>query len=355
VDSGKRPTLLVGSVNLPTRDDVFGAVSEHLKDELRSVPDGETGERRAWLGWQGKRIKELPGIEVFREIHFESPVAGPVNMALLTPEDGVDLSEMSFGPFNYEKEAGASYQSFKKDREAGMFPEDMRFQVSMPTPMMFAMMFPKHRTQALTAFERDLGTEIGELLKVIPAEDLAIQWDVAGETQLQERIRIADDSEAPEDEWLPEDRWPMTEVTESIARVSDRIPETALLGVHFCYGDAEGKHPLEPRSLALCVDMANSAAELIERRLDWVHMPVPIERTDDAYFAPLANLKLQPDTQLYLGLLHKEDGIEGARKRIERAASYVEDFGVATECGMGREPSEAIPGLLALHHEAALV
>jgi hypothetical protein len=37
-------------------------------------------------------------------------------------------------------------------------------------------------------------------------------------------------------------------------------------------------------------------------------MPVPKGRTDDAYFAPLDNLRLHPETKLYLGLVHRCDG-----------------------------------------------
>jgi hypothetical protein len=343
----KRPALLVGSLNLANRDEVFDEVSRRLKDDVRAVPDGETGDRSMWVTWEGNRIESLPGLEVFDEMVFQSPVAGEFRQALMAPEEGVDLEEVRFGPFNYVKEAVASYEAFKKDREAGKFSPETRFQVSIPTPMMFAMTFPKHRLEALAAFERDLGEEIDNLFEAIPAEDLAIQWDIAGETEIQEQFRIGDET------WAAEDKWPLEEITESIARTSKHIPEQALLGIHLCYGDPEGEHLLQPRDLGVCVDISNSAAELIGRRLDWVHMPVPIERDDDDYFSPLSRLKLKPETELYLGLIHKEDGIEGAKRRIEKAAAFVEDFGVATECGMGREPREQIPSMLDLHHEAA--
>jgi hypothetical protein len=219
----------------------------------------------------------------------------------------------------------------------------------MPTAMMFAMGFPKHRREALVGLERALGEEIEALAEVIPAQDLALQWDVAGETQIQEQFLTGDEV------WAAEDKWPLEEVTESIARVSVHVHERALLGIHFCYGDAEGEHLLQPRDLSVCVALANSASEVVDRRLDWIHMPVPIDRVDDAYYEPLEGLRLRPETQLYLGLLHKEDGIAGARHRIEKASKWVQDFGVATECGMGREPRDRIAELLDLHHQAAAV
>jgi hypothetical protein len=85
----------------------------------------------------------------------------------------------------------------------------------------------------------------------------------------------------------------------------------------------------------------------------WVHLPVPIERDDDAYFAPLAEVELPEGTELYLGLLHHEDGVEGALRRARAAATAVPSFGVATECGFGRGPSERTPALLDLHAAVA--
>jgi len=37
--------------------------------------------------------------------------------------------------------------------------------------------------------------------------------------------------------------------------------------------------------------------------MDWMHMPTPRERSDDAYFAALKDLDLRPETRLYLGLV----------------------------------------------------
>jgi ubiquinone/menaquinone biosynthesis C-methylase UbiE len=78
-------------------------------------------------------------------------------------------------------------------------------------------------------------------------------------------------------------------------------------------------------------------------------MPVPHDRDDDAYFAPLSDLRLPGETELYLGLLHPADGEDGARRRIAAAQRHVAGFGVATECGWGRGGAAAVEGLLELH------
>jgi hypothetical protein len=82
-----------------------------------------------------------------------------------------------------------------------------------------------------------------------------------------------------------------------------------------------------------------------------VHLPVPIERDDAAYFAPLADLGLPEGTELYLGLVHHEDGVDGALRRIDAASTAVTRFGVATECGFGRGPAERTVPLLDLHRD----
>ena len=82
-------------------------------------------------------------------------------------------------------------------------------------------------------------------------------------------------------------------------------------------------------------------------------MPVPRDRTDEAYFAPLRQMQLNPETEFYLGLVHMTDGLEGTRARIAAAQAVVGNFGVATECGLGRRDPETIPELLGIHARVA--
>jgi hypothetical protein len=81
---------------------------------------------------------------------------------------------------------------------------------------------------------------------------------------------------------------------------------------------------------------------------------VPRARSDADYFKPLAGLKLGAQTELYLGVIHAADGVEGSRRRIDAASEYVADFGIATECGIARaRKSELVNELLRLHAELA--
>jgi hypothetical protein len=98
------------------------------------------------------------------------------------------------------------------------------------------------------------------------------------------------------------------------------------------------------------VEFANALAQTIAHKLAYVHMPVPLDRTDDAFYEPLRALKLAPGTELYLGLVHAKDGVQGTRTRVELARRYAPPFGIATECGMARARSEElVRNLLAIH------
>ena len=109
---------------------------------------------------------------------------------------------------------------------------------------------------------------------------------------------------------------------------------------------------IEPIDARQLVEVSNGLARAIKRRLNFIHLPVPLSRTDDAYFAPLADLKLGAETELYLGLIHATDGVEGTRKRIETARRYVKDFGYATECGISRaRKPEMVRSLLSVYRD----
>ena len=77
--------------------------------------------------------------------------------------------------------------------------------------------------------------------------------------------------------------------------------------------------------------------------MDFLHLPVPKDRTDDGYFAPLAELSLPPETTLYLGLIHHADAA-GDRARIAAAHKVVPRFGVATRMRLGPHRSGARAG-----------
>src|SRR5699024_11895915 len=106
-----------------------------------------------------------------------------------------------------------------------------------------------------------------------------------------------------------------------------------------------------PRNSQTLVAFGNAVVAASTRPLDWLHLPVPIERDDDAYFAALSDLSLTTQTELYLGLVHSEDGVEGAQRRIATARRHVPEFGVSTECGIGSAQEGPTDDILQTHQQ----
>jgi methionine synthase II (cobalamin-independent) len=143
------------------------------------------------------------------------------------------------------------------------------------------------------------------------------------------------------------------QIMDRMQRICQPVPDDVELGIHLCYGDFGATHFIEPVDAAKMVEAANALAHAIGHRLAYIHMPVPINRTDDAFFSPLQDLALQPETELYLGVVAR-DGAEGTRRRIEAARRYAPNFGIATECGMARARTpDLVHRLIDIHAEVA--
>ena len=336
-DAKGRPILLVGSVPLESSGAVFETLGSKLGNMAKRIPDGETGARTNWIVWQGEVFKNANGLVPGSTRELQ----GGYHFILYKVKPGESIK---FGPLGYADAAIRSYEAFKRARSAGNIPAGTRFQVSLPTPIAVVMSFtePEAIQQIWPIYEARLNEEIDEIAAAIPHQDLAIQWDIAAE--------ICFILENPEMVKLI----PMAPLVASIARASEHVPPGAELGLHLCYGDPGHKHVVEPKDTKLMVEFGNALVATIKHPIAWVHMPVPRGREDVAYFEPLKGLKLDPRTELYLGLVHRTDGLAGARRRLAAAKQVVTDFGIATECGFGRRPPETVLELIDLHREVAL-
>ena len=78
----------------------------------------------------------------------------------------------------------------------------------------------------------------------------------------------------------------------------------------------------------------------------------PKPRTDEAFYVPLEKLKMKPETDLYLGLIHRDDDA-GNAARLAAGKRHAKVDGIGTECGMARGDPATFPALLAAHFKLA--
>jgi len=329
---------LVGSIGLDTVDEVFATVGKMLGPHLRRIPDGEVGGRRLWISWQYPLLLSSPYLK-----RDPSGAIRPTNrFPLLTLADGVAPADVKFGELGYAREARASYLDFVAAREKGLLPKGIRFQVCLPTPfaVVSSVVVPAALPAVEAAYEKAMIAEVAALARHIPHNDLCIQWDVCNEMVIWDG--------------QPSDAVPGNVAHEAIIarmkRLAAAVPADVELGLHLCYGDFGARHFVEPKDAAQMVDFANALAAAMPHKLAYIHMPVPIGRSDDAFHKPLRDLKLGSGTALFLGVVHAKDGVEGTKARIAAARRYAPEFGIATECGMARARSEdTVRTLLKIH------
>ena len=337
---------LVGSVPLKNAEEVFVTTSAALGRRLKRIPDGETGARSDWITWLEPAFSGNPALEksdqVFR-VHAQAP--GRLRYRL---KPGFAATDVRFDDLFYADIATASYAVFKRLRDAGTIAAGTRFQVDLAPAHSVLWLFLVDELHAAIdpIYNAALKREIDKIAAAIPHRDLAIQFDVA--SAVFARLQRAEPSQYGGTREEMQERF-----SAILSDLGNHVPAGIELLFHLCYGDAGHRHVVEPTDMSDMVDFTNRLVRGMRRRIDLVHMPVPRDRDDAAYFAPLRELQLSPETELCLGLVHYTDGVEGTKQRLATARRFVTDFSIATECGFGRRDPGTIPELLRIHAEAA--
>jgi hypothetical protein len=343
--------LLVGSVPLETAEDVMRTFGGALGRYLPALPDGEVGERRSWVN----RLCYLvfnghPDIETLRR---PKPVDGREQLLPRTRDEAWQfrvrpgVERVRFGNpgsrLGYARDATASYFVFRTLREQGVFPKDVRFQVSIPMvnsvvrPLYFPDVADLDRVRP--GFEELLAAELDAIYARIPHRDLAIQWDCAYETQ-------AVSGGAP---GYPTEGQIATHGA-PIARLSAQVPREVAVGFHFCFGTFGGWPAFTPKDLGPTVALANASVAAAGRPVDWVHVPT-LDTADPAFYAALEKLEVG-DARVYLGAIHSMGTLKA---RLDVARRFLPSFGLGAYCGFGRTPPDQLPRILQDHLTALSV
>jgi hypothetical protein len=333
-------------VPMDNAEAVFSAVGSALGARIKQIPDGETGDRLDWIAWLEVVFANSPALEQSDELFRVHATGLARKRYRLKP--GKSIADIRFDNLFYADKAKESYATFKRLRDAGKIAPGTRFQVDLVPAHSVLWLFLAEELQAPVdpIYNNALMREIDKLAATIPHQDLSIQFDVASAVfarlQREETGVYGDDKAAMQEKFAA-----------ILAGLANRVPADIPVLFHFCYGDSNHRHVVEPTDMGDMVDMATRLNALVKRPINLIHMPVPRDRGDDAYFAPLRNLKLRPETTFALGLVHHTDGLDGTARRMATARKYATNFAIGTECGFGRRKPETIPELLRIHAEAA--
>jgi hypothetical protein len=330
-----------GSINLPDAATVFRELATRVPLGARRLPDGETGDRAAWIGYQLPRLLATPGLERVEPDPALSHAYGG-NRPTLRLAANTDPDRIVWPDLGYAAAYLDSYATFDRLRTEGALPPAVRMQAQYPTATAISGFFhPRDRAVLLPRYERALLADLERLVATVPAADLAVQWDVAVEIGMLERAPDTFDT-----------------VVTALRRHLDHPPPELPVGLHLCYGDAGHQHFMQPGSLATQVQLANALTRAPGRPPSWVSFTVPQDRADEDYFAPLADLRTEPVTELYFALVpyHPDDQPPGHTAAqvhlIDRLLPTTAGaWGICTECGMGRVDRADVPRLLDLHRQ----
>lgn len=346
-----RPVFFVGTSPYGY-EETFRRFSGAVGDLTTRLPDGQQS------GW-------LPNEALAKTVGLVAGNDEPIQTTAVTktfrPAPGLSASEVVFDQLFYSRAAIDAYASFAALREAGVIAAGTRYQVALPTPFTSCLFFDWDVVPELwPVFERAMFAEIDAISAAIPPEDLAISWDVVAEFMLMG----APDRRAT---------YSFEELVAGVARCIASVAEPIEVGLHFCYGGHNSNGNIDSRSdreqewlrpalrdlsdTEFMVAFFNAIRAAAPRSIEWLHIPVPQNHDDDAYFAPLDALELGDETELYLGLVHLGDDAEASRRKLEAASRHVAGFGVAAACGLGTVVSgvapEQIPAMLARHRAIA--
>ena len=344
--------LLVGSIPLDTPQEVFQSFGAPLGKFLFAMPDGEVGPRRHWISRVHYQVLAAhPELEV-----VQRPAPDENGIERQHPRNAADawwfkvkdgVSQVRFGDpgwrLGYARDAINSYFVFNVMKEKGVLPSHLRFQVSIPmvNSVLPPRIFPDQTDldRIRPGYEAATCAEIATIVQKIPAKDLAIQWDCSTEVQ---------------DSYGAIPGFPLEGAIErnlsEVRNLAPNIPRDVALGYHFCFGTLGGWPRFQPEDLSQVVELANGFVEASGRPVDWIHIPV-LDRTDDAFYAPLQGLNPQ-GARVYLGAIHN---MSRFKERIATARKYLPDFGLGAYCGFGRQPTSELPHILNDHLEAVKI
>lgn len=338
-----------GSVNLPDAETVMREISSRIPYGVRRMTDGETGKRNYWISFQTRKFEQMPEFETVSVRKRYETVADAPPMPQLRLTEGASADMITWPNLGYADEYTESFATFERMQNEGTIPADVRFQLQYPTPLasVAGTIAPDDLADVAPSYEQALFADLDTALERLPHARIAVQWDVAVE------FGALEGAMGP--------KVPIDQIAPGLVRCLERVPADVPVGMHLCYGDYGHQHFKQPESLQMQVDLVNAVTSATRRPLNFASFTVPQGRNDAAYFEPLGGLRTGSETELYFALVpyHPDEQAPGTTAEqighidaaLINSPAGARQWGICTECGMGRVDRRDVPRLLDLHSQ----
>jgi hypothetical protein len=324
---------LVGSTPFESADEAMDLALTRLDGRLRSLPDGETGERRNWIIHIVESLRRHPDLEVSREgtwADYDDTLTFRLRRGHRLSAETLDFGHVTA----FED----SYPRFQERRAAlGAAGERLRFQQGLPGDFDMALftLGPIGAIRQRGAFTDATLSEIRRIFERA-GDDVVFQLEIPAELIFVAR--------APG--FLQE--LAARFLARGVARLAARSPRGARFGIHLCLGDMNHRALGRMRDVRPLVRLSNAIARAWPqgRPLDFIHAPFaaaveppPVERS---FYEPLRDLRLPSATRFVAGFVHERRSTEEQRLLLDTIEGLVgRQVDVATSCGLGRREREA--------------
>jgi hypothetical protein len=326
-----RHAHLVGSIPAADPASAMRLAMDALGPLLRTLPDGETGERRNWIIHVIESLRSHPDLELAK--------GGDWSDYDRTPRLRIRRGHRLYGAtldFGHVAAVQDSLPAFEQVRaESGR--DDLAFQVGVPGDFDMAMfaLGPVGALRNRRPFTEATMHEMRRIHAQLGA-DVVFQIEVPAELVLLARA--------------PRRARPALAgvLGREIAALAAGAPAGARLGVHLCLGDMNNKALGRMRDASPLVELSNAIVRRwpAGRALEYLHAPlaagVEPAPTEASFYEPLTRLRMPPTVRFIAGFAHEARALNEQR----RIRSLVEDrvghpVDVAASCGLGRRTEGA--------------
>ncbi len=334
----ERAVHLVGSTPFDDPDEALDVFYAELGPRLRTVPDGETGERQNWIQGLIDSFRHHPKLEVARHGDWSDYDKTPtfrVRRGQRFTSADLDLG--------YLRHFNESWPLFERRRTDGQ-----RFQVGVPGDFDLS---------SFTFGPSPNGLRYRAAFRNATLRDIRAIHDIAGD-------EVVYQIEVPFEliilTFLPPTvgRLAAGYFARGIADLARRAPEGSRWGIHLCLGDMNHRAFGRLRDVGPVVWLANAIVGRWPdgRVLDFVHAPLaaaaeppPLE---PEFYAPLRELRLPPATRFVGGFVHEGRTLAEQRALMARLDALIgRPVDVACSCGLGRRSRDDALRTIALARE----